>query len=176
MPTLVKDPQPVEIEQLIERRRQLGIDRYDEVWDGTYVMSPAPRPEHQDLVQRVSVLFDPLARAVGLKPNPGVNVGVKTDFRVPDVTLRRPDDDSVYLPTVALAVEILSPNDDTPQKIPFYAAHGVDELVIVDPAERSVRWLALHGDEYQEVQRSGLIELGPAELAAAIDWPPTLCH
>lgn len=40
VPTLVRDPQPKEFEALLERRRQLGQDRYDEVWDGVYVMNP----------------------------------------------------------------------------------------------------------------------------------------
>jgi hypothetical protein len=47
----------------------------------------------------------------------------------------------------------------------------VDEVVIVDQAERKVHWLALAGDEYREVQRSNLIDLGPAELERRIDWP-----
>jgi hypothetical protein len=32
VPTLVRDAQPKEFEALLERRRQLGQDRYDEVW------------------------------------------------------------------------------------------------------------------------------------------------
>lgn len=68
-------------------------------------------------------------------------------------------------------VEIVSPEDETWQKLPLYAAHGVDEVLIVDPEERSVHWLALAGDKYREVERSGLIELGREELAKRIDWP-----
>jgi hypothetical protein len=49
--------------------------------------------------------------------------------------------------------------------------HRVDELLIVDPAERKVVWLALCDGEYALVERSGLIELGPAELAEQLDWP-----
>jgi len=47
----------------------------------------------------------------------------------------------------------------------------VDEVLFVDPAERSVTWLALHDSEYKRVQRSGLIDLGPAGLAGQLDWP-----
>lgn len=36
MPTLVRDPQPMEFEALLERRRKLGQDLLDEVWDGIY--------------------------------------------------------------------------------------------------------------------------------------------
>jgi len=66
---------------------------------------------------------------------------------------------------------VLSPGDDSWQKLPFYAAHQVDEVLIVDPDEHAVHWLALADGEYHDVQRSGLIDLGPADLAARIDWP-----
>jgi hypothetical protein len=36
---------------------------------------------------------------------------------------------------------------------------------------RTVRWLGLEGGDYREIDRSPLIELGPAELVAQIDWP-----
>jgi hypothetical protein len=68
-------------------------------------------------------------------------------------------------------VEILSPGDESRQKLPFYADHEVDEVLLVDPATRTIAWLALDHGEYQPVERSRLIELGPAELADRIDWP-----
>ena len=77
----------------------------------------------------------------------------------------------LYLPTAALAIEILSPGDDTWDKLPFYAAHRVDELLIVDPDSRTVDWRALAGDRYRPTTRSRLIELGAGELAERIDWP-----
>ena len=49
----------------------------------------------------------------------------------------------MYLATAALVVEIVSPDDHTWEKLEFYAAHSVDELLIVDPAERRVHWLGL---------------------------------
>jgi Putative restriction endonuclease len=67
-------------------------------------------------------------------------------------------------------VEIASPGDETQQKLPFYAAHQVDEVLIVDPAERAVHWLALAGGEYRPIERSRLIDLGPSDLAEHIDW------
>jgi hypothetical protein len=56
--------------------------------------------------------------------------------------------------------------------LPFYAAHDVDEILIVDPAKRTVSWLELAGSQYREAPRSSLIELGPEELAERIEWPP----
>ena len=71
-------------------------------------------------------------------------------------------------------VEIVSPDDDSWKKLAFYAAHQVDELLIVDLQKRSVEWLGLDpSGEYRALERSGLIELGPAELAARLEWAPT---
>ena len=61
--------------------------------------------------------------------------------------------------------------DDTPKQVPFYAKHGVEELVIVDPQEQTVQWLALGPEStYTPVERR-LIDLSAPELAASIDWP-----
>jgi Uma2 family endonuclease len=72
----------------------------------------------------------------------------------------------------ALVAEIVSPGDETWEKLPFYAEHGVDESLTVDPSERTVRSLGLtEGGEYRDIEQSRLIDLGPQELAARIDWP-----
>lgn len=77
----------------------------------------------------------------------------------------------VFLPTAALIVEIVSPGDMTWEKLPFYARHQVDELLIVDKQERRVHWLALTGAEYKRIASSRLIQFGPGALAARIDSP-----
>ena len=68
MPTLVMDPAPAEIDALIEYRRRLDLDHYDEVWDGVLHMNPPPAAEHQYLVQQLYDLLGPLARRAGLVP------------------------------------------------------------------------------------------------------------
>ena len=173
MPTLVRDPQPVEFEALLERRRRLGQDLFDEVWEGVYHMNPAPHSRHSAVQQQLAELLGPVAREAGLVPRLGIfNVGERGDYRVPDGGILRPGRDDVYLPTAALVVEVVSPDDDTWEKLGFYARHHVDELLIVDPQERRVHWLALDAvGEYRPVERSGLIALGPTELADLIIWP-----
>jgi Uma2 family endonuclease len=100
------------------------------------------------------------------------NVGEsEEDFRVPDAALHRSGSSGIWHPTAALVIEIVSPGDESWKKLSFYAAHEVDEVLIVDPQERSVDWLVRDGGEYRKVERSGLIDLGPAELAESIDWP-----
>jgi len=70
-------------------------------------------------------------------------------------------------------VEILSPRDETWDKLPFYADHRVDELIIVDPATSSIDWRALHDGKYVAVDKSALLDLDRDRLAEQIDWPPT---
>ncbi len=173
MPALVRDPLPAEFEALLERRRQLGQDLLDEVWEGVYHMNLAPHSRHSAIQQQLAVLLDSPAREARLAPRLGIfNLGEEGDYRMPDGGLLRPGPDAVYLPTAAIVVEILSPGDESWDKLGFYAAHRVDELVIVDPCERRVQWLALTASgDYQPVEQSALIALGPAQLADRIDWP-----
>jgi Uma2 family endonuclease len=173
MRTLIPDPPPAEFEALLELRRRLGADRSDEVWEGVVHLMPPPRGRHGDVLQQLGELLGPAARHVGLYPVLGdFGIGEPNDYRVPDGGLRRERFDAVYYPTAALAVEIVSPGDETWDKLPFYASHGVDELLIVDPGKRTVDWLALREDRYDPVERSGLIDLGAADLRERIDWPP----
>jgi Uma2 family endonuclease len=171
MPTLVLDPQPREIEELLGRRRATGADRWDEVWEGVLHMIPPPSVAHQRLVARLARALGPLADAAGLETTAGVGIGVKDDHRVPDLALLRLGYEPQWNATAALVVEVISPGDDTWKKLPFYASHGVEELLIVDPEQRSVDWQRLDHDEYRPVERSGLLELSAAELAERIDWP-----
>jgi Uma2 family endonuclease len=173
VPTLVRDPQPAEFEALLERRHRLGQDLLDEVWEGVYHMNPAPHRRHAHVAQQLAVVLDGPARAAGLVPMISIfNLGEPNDFRVPDGGIFRPGPDEVYVPTAALVVEIVSTDDKTWEKLGFYAAHKVDELLIVDSQERRVHWLALQpGGEYREIERSALLALGPVELAEQIDWP-----
>jgi Uma2 family endonuclease len=171
--TVILDPPSAGLDELLERRRRSGLDRLDEVWEGVLHVVPAPSHAHANLTQQLAELLAPLARAAGLEPTMAeFNLGQSEhDFRVPDGGLHRPGAAAMWHPTAALVVEITSPEDETWEKLPFYAAHHVDEVLIVDPHKRAIDWLALERGEYQAVGRSGLIELGPAELAQRIDWP-----
>ncbi len=173
MPTLVLDPPPQALEALLEHRRRSGLDRFDEVWEGVLHMVPAPLGEHADISQQLAEVLGPLARAAGLTATIAeFNLGAADDdFRVPDGGIHRTRPRGVWHTTAALVVEIVSPGDESWQKLPFYAAHQVDEVLILDPVDHAVHWLALADGKYREVQRSDLIDLGPSELAERIDWP-----
>jgi Uma2 family endonuclease len=171
MPTLVRDPQPAEFEALLERRRRLGQDLFDEVWEGVLHMNPAPHSRHGRLEWQLAGILAPLAAGAELRALGQFNLGEEGDYRVPDGALVRAGPDAVYLATAALVLEIVSPGDETWEKLGFYAARGVEELLIVDPQERTVSWLGLEAGEYKHLKRSRLIEMGAAELSGRIDWP-----
>jgi Uma2 family endonuclease len=172
MPTLVLDPQPLEIARLIERRRQLGQDLFDEMWDGVLHMNPVPAGRHGQIEQQLAVILSPLAKRARLTSTSQFNLGDgPKEFRVPDAGLHREWDNRIFYPSAALVVEIVSPGDESYKKFAFYAARFVQEVVIVDPEKRQVEWFALVGARYEAVRRSTLIELGPDELASRIDWP-----
>jgi Uma2 family endonuclease len=173
MATLVLDPYAYELEALQERRRVSGLDRLDEVWEGVLHMVPAPTFEHAQIAQQLAEILGPLARGAGLTAAMHeVNLGdSKDNFRVPDGGLYRPGAGGAWQHTAALVVEIVSPCDETWQKLSHYAAHEVDEVLILDPEKRTIDWLGLTGSEYHPIERSGLIDLGREQLAERISWP-----
>jgi Uma2 family endonuclease len=173
MRTVISDPPPDDFQALLERRRCWGADRHDEVWEGVLHMTPAPGQLHWMLDQQLAVLLDAPAHAAGLIAGGEFNLGHRDDYRVPDRGLHRPEAASDWCATATLVVEIVSPGDETWDKLPFYAAHHVDELLIIDPHKQTVDWLALQEGEYQPIKQSRVIDLGPAQLAEQISWPPT---
>ncbi len=167
----MSDPPPGELEVLLERRRRWGADHKDEVWAGVLHMNPAPHGRHARVVAQLLRLLGPLADQAELTVVADFNLGELSDYRVPDGALLRRGPDELWNATAALVVEVVSPGDETWEKLSFYASHAVDELLIIDPQERSVHWLALDGGEYRPATRSSLVELGPDELSGRIDWP-----
>ena len=172
MPTLVLGTPPPELEALLERRRLAGADRFDEVWEGVYHMVPGPSHAHGLLEAQLLALLRAPATDAGLEITGQFNLGESEhDFRVPDGGLHSPGAGGMWHPTAALVIEIVSPGDESSQKLPFYAKHNVDEVLIVDPAERTVMWLGLREGGYRPIEQSSLIELRISELSEQIDWP-----
>ncbi|HEY4918185.1 MAG TPA: Uma2 family endonuclease [Solirubrobacteraceae bacterium] len=171
MRTLVLDPPPPQMEALIAQRQRSGTDLHDEVWEGVYHMIPVAGIAHSLIAAQLAALLGKAARANGLVVGAEFNLGSKDDYRVPDLGVHRDPALAVWTPTAAIAVEVLSPDDDTWKKLPFYAQHEVDEMLIVDLAERSVTWLALNDGEYRPIDCSEILDLGADTLAGRLDWP-----
>lgn len=171
--TVVLGERPPELQELIERRRRLGLDLHDEIWEGEYHMSPAASVRHAFLESQLTRILGPLADAVGLLISAPFNLGEPDDFRVPDLGVHRGMPTGVWVARAALAVEILSPDDESWAKLGFYARLGVEEVLVVDPDGRRLTWLVRNeaGDGYDETERSALLDVDVAPVAAAINWP-----
>jgi len=160
-----------EIAELIERRRSLGLDGHDEVWDGVYVMAPFAHSNHGRLKSQLVYALEQRARSAGLLSGDSFNLGEKDNFRVPDAGYHRELPGVLYVPTAALVLEVLSPDDETFAKFDFYAAHGVDELMVADPEARTIRSWQLIAGAYVEQPCSALLDVEVATLVAEVDWP-----
>lgn len=171
MKTVVLGDTPPEVAALIERRKALGLDLHDEVWEGEYHMAPAPHPWHGTVDSRVGATLSRFAMARGLIDTSPFNLGEPDDYRVPDRGVHRARPTETYVATAALVVEVLSPHDESWEKLGFYAAHGVDEVVVVDPQTRVVTWLAREGDGYAPTERSEVLGCTVAEFVGEIAFP-----
>jgi hypothetical protein len=97
VPTLVLDPKPHALDALIERRRRLGQDVFDEVSEGVLHLNPTRRGRHGALETQLSVLLAPLARDAGLVLIGQFNVGSsEANYRVPDLGAHREFTDRVW--------------------------------------------------------------------------------
>ena len=110
----------------------------------------------------------------GLTATTDLNLGEADNYRVPDLGLFRNHALHVYAPTAAMVVEVVSPGDESWLKFDHYAAHRVDEVMVVDPADRTVAIFVLTGETYERTDRSELVGLASADIVAAIDWPPNV--
>lgn len=72
--------------------------------------------------------------------------------------------------TASLVIEIVSPGDKSWDKLSFYAAHQVDEVLVVDLEQQRVSWLSRDGDRYQAIQRSAVIHFGARQLTERLGW------
>ncbi len=153
--------------QLVAERKRLGIDRYDEVWEGMYVMPSMPNNAHQRLVGDLDDVFREVSNKEGRGHSyPGANVsdrrkGWEHNYRVPEVLVVLSDSRAVDCGThfcggPDFVVEVESPGDDTEEKVLFYGKIGVRELLIIHRDKRSLRLLRLEGGELVEVRPSAL--------------------
>jgi Uma2 family endonuclease len=168
--TFVTDPPPI-VEDWLARRRALGQDRFDEIWEGEYHVAPGPSRGHGIVDDEIGAALRDLARGIGLIGATACNIGTPSDFRVPDRAYFRDREDRVWNPTAAIVVEIVSPGDESRRKLDFYFRAGVEEVLIVDSETWTVEWFERGPDAFRPADASALLGITSAELAAAVDWP-----
>lgn len=141
MTTVIEDK---DLERRVRRyRKRLGADRYDEVWDGVYVMAAMPNNEHQGIVNKLAFAFESVLGQPGRGlVFPGVNISDQTtywkrNYRCPDVAVflertSAQDRGTHWYGGPDLAIEIVSPGDRSRLKLDFYAAVRTREVLILD--------------------------------------------
>jgi Uma2 family endonuclease len=158
MDTVLVDP-PADV---IAERARLGLDVFDEVWDGEYHMVPTPTNEHQRMGARLLIALYPVAGSVGLEVRYELNllpsdaVGFE-DFRVPDLVVFHPSvgAEEGVRGAAELVVEIRSPGDESLAKLPFFDRIGVGEVLIIDRDTKAVRrWARQVGGVLAEMASS----------------------
>jgi Uma2 family endonuclease len=161
MATLIRE-RSIE-DQIRAERKAKGLDRWDEVWEGMYVMPPLPNDEHQAIqaklvaILQISVGWSGLGEVRG-----GVNVSDRDqdwreNFRCPDVAVflkgaSAQNRGAFWLGGPDFGVEIVSPDDASRDKLDFYSSVGVRELLIVDRAPWKL--------ELYRLQSKTLVEVG----------------
>jgi Uma2 family endonuclease len=128
---------PVAIPELIRFRELTGADRFDEMWEGVLHMAPSPTFHHQTHASRLLSFFvEVWCPVTGGAAVMQINVSSPErwdqDYRIPEVSVILPDrvprGEAMFVqPNVVF--EVRSPGDETYEKLPFYAAIGVEAVV-----------------------------------------------
>ena len=129
--------------RLRAQRAEQGADRFDEVWEGTYMMAPAPNNEHQGVVNGLTAILQDVIGWPKLgNVFPGVNISDRLDdwkenYRIPDVAVflndtQAVDRGSYWQGGPDFAVEIVSQGDQSREKLAFYASVATRELLVID--------------------------------------------
>jgi len=148
-------------DQELAHRRSIGADHWDEMWEGVLHMTPAPSLEHQRILGQLVVFLEPLLRS--LKRGtllPGINVfRTPTNYRIPDLTFVATGREDVLSDAGVreggspdAVIEIRSPEDETYEKFPFYAAIGTREVIVIDRDTKRPEIYRLAGSELAMLQ------------------------
>jgi Uma2 family endonuclease len=174
MDTLVLDPH--QSHRLQAERHAHGLDRFDEVWEGVYVMAPAPNDEHQEITTRLSRPFLDMVEDTGIGVvRIGINLASDPDdwehnYRVPDVAVFLNSSAAICHGTFwsgppDFVVEIISPFDKTREKLGFYNQLGTRELLIIDRDPWQLELYRLQGDKLERVAKVSPGDLTKIESA-----------
>jgi Uma2 family endonuclease len=147
---------------LLESRRRAGLDRWDEMWEGVLHMAPMPNPWHQELEGELETwLRLHWGRPIRAKVLHQINLAAPgewpSNYRIPDLLLLTRerfhiDKGDYFEGAPNVAVEIHSPDDESYEKLEFYAELRVPEVWIIDRDTGTPEIFTLVGDAYQARQ------------------------
>jgi Uma2 family endonuclease len=157
--------------RMIARRRRLGQDHWDEVWDGVYVMAPSADNQHFEVSNDLATVLTLVVKWAGLGTViPGINISDRKDgwaknFRVPDLSVflngsTAEDCGTFWFGGPDFVVEVVSPRDRSRKKIPFYEKIGTRELFLIDRRPWRLTLLRLVDGKLAEVGQSTLTDGG----------------
>lgn len=153
------------LKRIIRRRKESGAYRWDEVWDGVYVVSPDPDIQHQGLAFGLAVaLMNALSVVNDARVFPSINLSDREadwrkNYRRPDASVFLPGNTaenrgSHYFGGPDFVVEILSRGDRARLKLPFDAGLGVREVLLVNRRPWRLELLRLDDDHYEPIGTS----------------------
>jgi Uma2 family endonuclease len=162
----------------LEDRRRSGLDRRDEVWEGVLHVVPPPASRHQLLQRDLIFVLARIAEPYGLEVCFELSVYPQpTNYRIPDVTIvRRENIQDIGCVNPEIVIEVLSSNDESRDKFPFYAAQKIGEIWLVDPNTRVTEVYVLRGGAYFAVlpNRAGIVEAPRLGLELSVTDGPRL--
>jgi len=128
---------------ILDRNPTPPSSERDEVWDGVTIFMPLRNLEHQRIVAFFMRVFHHIYELDGpVLCLPGANVsdriqGWDKNYREPDVLVVFEDSQAKECDTHLCGgpdflVEVLSPDDRSREKLPFYAKIGSREVLLID--------------------------------------------
>jgi Uma2 family endonuclease len=144
----------------LANRRAKGLDRWDEMWEGVLHMTPAPSLAHQRILKELIKFLDPLL--TGTRRGelvPGINLFEKSDnYRIPDLTFVAHGREHIFSVDGVrgggpdAVIEIRSPEDETYDKLLFYGALAIREVVVIERDTKRPEIFRLAGSQYVALQ------------------------
>lgn len=158
----------------LDERHAAGRDRWDYWSEGRLVLANAPSRRHKRIVDFLHNAMWPIADGLGLIFSHEVNVGTdQRESRIPDACVYAPDTPMAspeFFATLLMAIEVLSPGEESMAKVEFYSRHGVQEYLEVDPSTQRALLLRLAPSGPEPVGRSSILGVTVEQMTSLIRW------
>lgn len=149
------------------------------MWEGLLHLVGQPTRWHQRFAFELGVALAAIAKTKGLEVSHETSLyRAENDDRAPETVFALPAQGTArgIEGGAELVVEILSPDDESYDKLPFYAAFPVREVLIVNRDTRAIELFTLRGGKYHAVvaDEQGLVRSTVLGVALATREGPRL--